>query len=397
MTDKIIKCDKCGTKEGVVFKGQNNTRLCGEIWWNKGCGRNVCFICGKKETRTEWRKEEDGYGNEVMRERPVEMFSQEERDENDPNNPKKKLRVQYCDEHKEEAQKSPLKWTGADDKRIEKEKEQKKLEIEEKLGSQKGLFYCYEPFPRSVEWKREQLKGIVEYGCVYFWGQENGQNFFLMVPDTHPVLKDLKYKEKVFDGREFEHTLYNLKKQFYLIEGVDNLPLETTDNRYEGNDPYAKAYRFSKFVGLSDKIKLIPVDSQGQPEKNKPVKNEPNHENISVFLNSLKEYFQKNDIKLIKLVGDKWVVEYNHNQKNNEYPVSSAPAPEFQALKKYFQQTNKNVISLAELNGDTNSTNPNQNSLDNKILVGCIFGGIGLLIIGVVIGFILKKKKVKKT
>jgi len=44
-----------------------------------------------------------------MRERKVEMFEQEERDENDPNNPEMNLRVCYCDEHKEEAQKSPLK------------------------------------------------------------------------------------------------------------------------------------------------------------------------------------------------------------------------------------------------------------------------------------------------
>src|SRR5688572_24138272 len=123
-----------------------------------------------------------------------------------------------------------------------------------------------------------------------------------MVPDTHPVLNDLKYKEKEkseFDGREFEYTRYNLKKQFYLIEGVDNLPLEATDNKYESNDPYAKAYRFSKFVGLSDKIKLVPADSQGNPEKNKPVENKPTDKFSNPLpkeLNSknLLQYFQKN-------------------------------------------------------------------------------------------------------
>jgi|SRR6185312_10929470 len=106
-----------------------------------------------------------------------------------------------------------------------------------------------------------------------------------MVPDTHPVLNELKYTEKVksdYDGREIEYTRYNLKEQLYLIEGVDNLPLEVTDSRYKGNDPYAKAYKFNKFVGLSDKIKITPVDSQGKSEKedstdiNKPTDNLPN-------------------------------------------------------------------------------------------------------------------------
>jgi len=52
------------------------------------------------------RKEEDCCGNEVMREREVEMFYQTEKDENDPD---RQLKVYYCDEHKEEAKKSPLK------------------------------------------------------------------------------------------------------------------------------------------------------------------------------------------------------------------------------------------------------------------------------------------------
>jgi hypothetical protein len=41
-----------------------------------------------------------------MREREVEMFYQTEKDENDPD---RQLKVYYCDEHKEEAKKSPLK------------------------------------------------------------------------------------------------------------------------------------------------------------------------------------------------------------------------------------------------------------------------------------------------
>jgi len=44
------------------------------------------------------------------------------------------------------------------------------------------------------------------YGCIYFQGQENGRNFHLLVPDTHPDLVSFKYKEKAQrgDGKEIE-------------------------------------------------------------------------------------------------------------------------------------------------------------------------------------------------
>jgi hypothetical protein len=126
-----------------------------------------------------------------------------------------------------------------------------------------------------------------------------------MVPDTHPVLNDLKYTEKVkddYDGREIEYTRYNLKKQFYLIEGVDNLPLEDTGNRYKGNDPYAKAEKFHKFVGLSDKIIITPVDNEGNPKNDKPIENKPNDvspNSQTEKLNNkiLLQYFQKEKIE----------------------------------------------------------------------------------------------------
>src|SRR5437764_6019704 len=91
-----------------------------------------------------------------------------------------------------------------------------------------------------------------------------------MVPDTHPVLNDLRYTEKgksEFDRREIEYTRYNLKKQFYLIEGIDNLPLEATPyNGYKGMDPYAKADKFHKFVGLNDKITVTPYEVENDSE-----------------------------------------------------------------------------------------------------------------------------------
>src|SRR5256885_16020076 len=127
-----------------------------------------------------------------------------------------------------------------------------------------------------------------------------------MVPDTHPVLNKFKYQKKVKrEGAEVELTAYNLKDQFFLIEGVDNLPLEATrDSGYSGNDPLIQAQHFSKVVGLNDKITITPVDSQGNPEKNKPVEDKPTDKLSNPLpkeLNdkTLLQHFLKNNIKSI--------------------------------------------------------------------------------------------------
>jgi len=43
-----FKCSKCG-KDAYTYpiKGSNNTKLCDK------CGDNICFVCGKKETKKE--------------------------------------------------------------------------------------------------------------------------------------------------------------------------------------------------------------------------------------------------------------------------------------------------------------------------------------------------------
>jgi hypothetical protein len=66
-------------------------------------------------------------------------------------------------------------------------------------------------------------------------------------------------------------------------------------------------------VGLNDKITITPVDSQENPEKNKPIENKPKNDqnenksnNISLAVpNSVKEYFRKNGLRSIKYTGDK--------------------------------------------------------------------------------------------
>ncbi|WNE40976.1 MAG: hypothetical protein mread185_000433 [Mycoplasmataceae bacterium] len=117
------ECNNCKARiNSNAYKGRNGTFLCGGHWKKDSrCGYNVCFVCGKKETRTEWIEDEDCCGNKRMVEKRISMFEQFERDED---NPDRKLRVHYCDNCKQVAQKSPFKWTGEDEERlIEKEKE----------------------------------------------------------------------------------------------------------------------------------------------------------------------------------------------------------------------------------------------------------------------------------
>jgi len=110
-----------------------------------------------------------------------------------------------------------------------------------------------------------------------------------LVPDTHPVLNNFKYQEKVKndDGSKSEYTRYNFKKnQFYLVEGVDNLLLEARGpNASQYNVPDSHA----KVVGSSDKITITPVDNEGNPEKENPVENKPT-DNFSKSTKEIKEF-----------------------------------------------------------------------------------------------------------
>jgi hypothetical protein len=194
-----------------------------------------------------------------------------------------------------------------------------------------------------------------------------------MVPDTHPVLNELKYTEKVksdYDGREIEYTRYNLKEQLYLIEGVDNnLPLEATPyNGYKDNDPYVKANSFSKFVGLNDKIKITPVDSQGNPEENKPTNNLPNSQPGKLNNEILLQYFQENNIQSIKLEGDKLIIERNDNSISNNFLTNFS---DLKGIDKYLENKNNKTVSRKELeSGNTSHTDATKNPENNNLLIG---------------------------
>ncbi|CAI2162010.1 2927_t:CDS:2 [Funneliformis geosporum] len=166
---------------------------------------------------------------------------------------------------------------------------------------------------------------------------------------------------------DFECIRYNLKQQFYLIEGVDNLPLEaTSSNSSQFNVPDS----FAKVVGLNHKITIIPADSQGKPEKNKPVENNPNDNPFNSLpkeLNdkNLLQYFQENNIKSIEKEGENLIVECNDN---SIFIKSLAISPELKGIEKFLQNKNSKKISLQELSKPSDTSPPTKSPEKNNNL-----------------------------
>jgi len=245
MSEKKLKCNECGEMcFSIAYKGPNDTYLCGRDKGIKSigiCGNNVCFKCGKVETRTTWVKSYNCHG-EFMEEVKVSMFSQFEK-EKWPTD--LRLVASYCDEHKEEAKKSPYKWTAEDDERLaskQKEKEvREEQEREEKLNNTKNLFY----FLEQVQDKSGQF-------YLAFLEIRSGQKNYLMVPWEHsawnsndPTVKRLK--DSWFYG----------EKMLLLIHGVENVPIEKSSPNYWkiwGRDTTKPI--FHKIMGLNDKIAI---------------------------------------------------------------------------------------------------------------------------------------------
>jgi glucan-binding YG repeat protein len=110
------------------------------------------------------------------------MFGQSEKEEIDPS---EEIIVLYCDEHQEEAKKSPYLFTEAErvahrehkEKKYNEELAREKQEREERLNNQKNLFYC--------EGRTDENKDKLKYAA--FLGKENGQKYYLMVPSDHLI------------------------------------------------------------------------------------------------------------------------------------------------------------------------------------------------------------------
>jgi len=131
----------------------------------------------------------------------------------------------------------------------------------------------------------------------------------------------------------------------------------THDSDYSGNDPLIQAQYFSKVVGSNDKITIVSVDNQVNPEKNKSVENKPTDnyfKSDEEFKEFLLQYFQQKNIKSIKLEGDKLIIKYNTSQTETKNINSSS---KLQQTKAYLKKIGKQELSLSDLEQSNHSNN----------------------------------------
>jgi len=174
---------------------------------------------------------------------------------------------------------------------------------------------------------------------------------------------------------------------------------------------------YKTYVDINDKISIRHYDEKSDKlELSKPVSgaNElvenGDHENMSGGIitngkentNSLKEidtefllrYFQDHGIKQISLTPEgKLLIEYNDGRTEIGEKTNNQ---EFQKLISYYQksgQTSLNQKDLINLNDTTNSSQLSPSN-SKSMLVGALVGGT--LIIGIVVGILMMRKKSKK-
>lgn len=99
----------------------------------------------------------------------------------------------------------------------------------------------------------------------------------------------------------------------------------------------------------------------------------------------------------ISTADGKLKIEYNNNNKANEeissqQIVNNQHKQQLTIAKRHLQQTNENSLSQQKLNNLVNQPLTNGKPQDYKIL-WISLGGVGLLVIGGLIGWLLVKKK----
>lgn len=274
--------------------------------------------------------------------------------------------------------------------------ETKRKNIEQKLNQQLNNLYYYWGKVRKNEradgWHSN--KGMRGYAS-FLGGNGNGLTHYLYIAENHPVLDN-----------------FSFQTGFYLID--NNKTFKKATGHYEGgfessggkNNPC----NWKKYIETSDQITITPHQIVDKPVE-KPSKgdkpsesrhfggneinnspqsltNSPNLEKDLIKL--LLQYFQENNIKSIKLDNNELVITYNDDQLVKE----SSDSQELQKVSNYLQKTNKQELTREELNSMVNVNSATKEPKNNNTLL--IGGGITILVVGVVIGFLVSKKS-KKT
>jgi len=265
-----------------------------------------------------------------------------------------------------------------------KKNDEKSRKVKEKLISRKGL----------VHWggfgKNRERNYYLESGEA----MKNGKVFFIVIPGNHSALVNFSFDQE----------------GFYVVEGVDNLPIITIPRQGGQN---------RKLVSLNDEITITPYSDQETAEivfKKDP--NQVNNQNEDITerenlssggevksvkggasqkdfdLEKIKKYFLENDIKEITLKNGKLEVIYNG--KKTSLSELTTNNPELWQLVKYCQEHNWESLSRKDLeiidNVNNSTKNTNDNSKMNNLWIG------GSIVIGVaVLGIFVFRSQVKKS
>ena len=277
--------------------------------------------------------------------------------------------------------------------------ETKKKNIEQKLNSQSNLYYYW---GKGELWKNERAdgwhsdKGMRGF-ATFLGGNGNGLTHHLYIAEEHPVLDS-----------------FSFQTGFYLID--NDKSVEKNVGHYEGgfgcSGGETNSNNWQKFVEASDQITITPcqmVDKtvEKPSRSDKPSKsinfggnksdnslqsptNSPNLEKDLTKL--LLQYFQENNIKLIKLDNNELEITYNEGQLVKK-PNNSQ---ELQKVSEYFSKTNKQELTreeLSRLNSTVNTNNNSQEPKNNHALL--IIGGVGILTVGLIVGLLISRRNKK--
>lgn len=145
------------------------------------------------------------------------------------------------------------------------------------------------------------------------------------------------------------------------------------------------------------KIKTIKFENKENDSKNSP--NQTDNENLVINLKNVK--------KITLTAGGNLVIELN-NQKEGNYSISQTITPdqintsrELQKVKNYLEKNNQSSLNQQELNRILNKNNtsapqsekPKENN-NNILLIGGLM--VGVLIVGIMVGLLIKRDKNKK-
>ena len=272
--------------------------------------------------------------------------------------------------------------------------ETKKKNIEQKLNSQSNLYYYWgkgelRKNERADGWHSD--KGMRGF-ATFLGGNGNGLTHHLYIAEEHPVLDS-----------------FSFQTGFYLID--NDKSVEKNVGHYEGgfgcSGGETNSNNWQKFVEASDQITITPCQVEKPIRSDKPSKsinfggnksdnslqsptNSPNLEKDLIKL--LLQYFQENNIKLIKLDNNELVITYNEGQLVKK-PNNSQ---ELQKVSEYFSKTNKQELTreeLSRLNSTVNTNNNSQEPKNNHALL--IIGGVGILTVGLIVGLLIGRRNKK--